>query len=147
VITRQPQGRPPHRPTVDGMEEVRVRVPWRPEHNLADDITQGGGGGVTEITERARPARGTRRPGWQPDRPRRSTNRTPRPRPAAHPPGSESVQAWRGQRLGQSLKTLDRQRYRFGLGVSYRLRARFGQLSPGRVPSGHSLKWAEWCTG
>jgi hypothetical protein len=28
---------------------------------------------------------------------------------------------------------LDRQRYRFGLGVSYRLRARFGQLSPGRV--------------
>jgi hypothetical protein len=39
VITRQPQGRPPHRPTVDGMEEVRVRVPWRPEHNLADDIT------------------------------------------------------------------------------------------------------------
>ena len=37
------------------------------------------------------------------------------------------------RRLGQSLKTLDRQRYRFGLGVSYRLRARFGQLSPGRV--------------
>jgi hypothetical protein len=27
VATRQPQGRPPHRPTVDGMEEVRGSSP------------------------------------------------------------------------------------------------------------------------
>jgi len=67
----------------------------------------------------ARPARGARRRGRQPDRPRRSTSRTPRPRPAAHPPGSESVEAWRGQAVDPQTRVGRWQiRYRTRDGVS-----------------------------